>query len=185
VPEERALAAFRALQAAELAGRDRLAGAAPERLLQALETAGYPRPERPALLLTRLARSLPEGGDSLSALGSAAEGLDDLGARLVRLAPGLGSATALRFLRPLRHRWWAAREAPLAAPALAAALHLGWIAEGEDARSAPGTLAAALGAEPAAPSLPDLEAALERLGREACGRGRPGRCPLAEACPLR
>ena len=186
VPEERALEAFRALA---LAGLDRLEAhdePQAEAIAGALATARYPRPERMALLLTRLSLALQEHWDgSLTALAGAALDQDELGTALVGLAPGLGPATALRFVRPLRDRWSAARETPLSGPAQAAARHLGWIAAGEDETGAPGALETARLGEAEAPPLADLEAALERLGRRACASERPDRCPLAERCPLR
>ena len=186
VPEERALEAFRALALAGLDHLDALGQPHTEALEATFATARFPHPQRTAVLLTRLSRALQEQWDgSLTALAGAALDQDELGTALVGLAPGLGPATALRFLRPLRERWSAARETPLAGPAHAAAQHLGWIAPGEDETGAPGALESARLREAEAPSLADLEAALERLGRRACISERPDRCPLAERCPLR
>lgn len=186
VPEERALEAFRALSLAGLDRSDALGQPQSEALAATLATARYPRPGRTALLLTRLSSALREQWDgSLTTLAGAALDQDELGATLVGLAPGLGPATVLRFLRPLRERWSAARETPLSRSALAAAQHMGWIGPGEDETGAPGALESARLREPDAPPLADLEAALERLGRRACASERPDRCPLAERCPLR
>jgi hypothetical protein len=183
--EERALAAFRALAAEDLARVEALAADEPARIARRLAAAGTPRAEQPALLLVRLARSLSAREGGLAGLLAGASDLASAGESLVRLAPGLGPATALRFLRPLRARFPAARETPLAAPARAAALHLGWIAEGDDEDGAPDALAARLRRDPDAPALACVEAALERLGRRSCAAPRPERCALAEACPLR
>ena len=68
---------------------------------------------------------------------------------------------------------------------LAAADHLGWLQPGEDVDGEPGALRAVLAAQPEAPPLADVEAALDRLGRRACLRERPERCPLADTCPQR
>lgn len=184
--EERALAAFRALERERRAGLDRLGADDPERLGAALEAAGYPQPEAAAGRLVRAARGLAEAyGGSLEVLASEADDLDDLGSRLASLASGVGAATALRFLRPLRDRWPAAREVPLAPAARAAALHLGLLGAGEDVEGEPTALRAALrdGGDPVA--FADLEGALERLGARACLRNRPARCPLGDACPAR
>ena len=105
-------------------------------------------------------------------------------ARLASLAPGFGAASVAGFLRPLRERWDQAREIPLHPAARAAAVHLGLLAEGEDTEGEPGALRAALGDDPAQPSLADAEFALTRIGRVACMKNRSNRCLLADACPL-
>ena len=69
--------------------------------------------------------------------------------------------------------------------ARAAALHLGWLAAGEDEAGEPGALRAWLRELPDAPPLADVEAALERLGAAACLREAVARCPLQARCPLR
>jgi hypothetical protein len=124
---------------------------------------------------------------SAARLVDGADDLEDAGHRLVSLAPGLGPGTALRFLRPLRDRFAAAREVPLDENARAAALHLGLIAAGDDLEGEPGALRAALAADAGndPPALAALEAALARLGRSACRRERADRCPLGDGCPLR
>jgi hypothetical protein len=184
--EERALAAFRALERASCADLDRLGADDPEPIRAALEDAGYPQPEAAAGRLARAARGLAEThGGSLEALASEAEDLEDLGSRLTGLASGVGAATALRFLRPLRDRWPAAREVPLAPAARAAAVHLGLLGAGEDSEGEPAALRAALRESGDPVAFVDLEAALERLGGRACLRNRPARCPLGDACPAR
>jgi len=182
--EEQALAAFRALEAEGLCTLDALARAEAGRVALPLAEARATRPERPALLLTRLARRLADTGPgALAEIGRGADDLDALGTALVGLAPGLGPATALRFLRPLRERWSGAREVPLLDAARAAAQHLAWIDEGDETGAEALETVCRADAEP--PDLADLEAALERLGRLACAPGRPERCPLAGLCPVR
>ena len=206
--EARALAVFRALLDAGLRGPGAVE-ASPERLAEAFAEVGWQRPEAPATLLFRVARSLADCGGSLT-LARQAEGLEDLGARLAALAPGLGQAAVARFLRPLREHWPVAVEIPLSRaaraaarprggraagggagqpplprPAGGAALHLGWLAAGEDEAGEPGALRARLCEQPDAPPLADVEAALERLGAAACLREAVARCPLQAHCPLR
>ncbi len=181
--EARALEAFRALNARGLATPESVAEA-PEQLAAALGEAGWRNPEAPAGLLARAARGLCGCGGS-ERLAREAEGLEELGARFAELAPGLGRATVARFLRPLRDHWPAAAEIPLSRAARAAALHLGWLAEGEDEDGEPGALRARLRGEPDAPALADVEAALERLGAAACLSGATPRCPLQARCPAR
>jgi hypothetical protein len=183
--EPRALAAFRALESEGLVDAEALRAEDPARIARCLATAGTPRPEQPALLLARLARAVCARAGGLAGLLAGASDLTSAGEALVGLAPGLGPATALRFLRPLRARFPAARETPLSASARAAALHLGWIAEGDGDEGAPDPLAAHVSREPEAPALACVEAALERLGRKACAAAGAPRCALAEGCPLR
>ena len=181
--EARALEGFRVLMARDLSAPERVAEA-PEQLAPALDAAGWCDPEVPALLLARAARGLCGSGGS-EQLAREAEGLEELGGRLAGLAPGFGRAAVARFLRPLRDHWPAAAEIPLSRAARAAALHLGWIADGEDEEGEPGALRARLRGEPDAPALADVEAALERLGSAACLRGATRRCPLRARCPAR
>lgn len=183
--EARTLAAYRALERAGLADPGEIAkqaGAAAE----ALRDADFPSPDRAAARLSRAARALVKRyGGSLDALASEAEGLEDLGARLAALGPGVGAATVARFLLPLRARWPAADALPLAPAALAAARHLDLIGERVDAEAAPAVLRTLLSGAPDAPGLPDLEAALFRLGARSCLRQRSHLCPLWEHCPAR
>jgi hypothetical protein len=184
--EARALEAFRELERCGLARIDRLSEADAARICSALERAGYRQPAAVARRLARAAASLAEAhGGSLEALAADADGFEALGADLARLASGLGGATILRFLRPLRGRWPSARDVPLAVPARAAAVHLGLLREDQDLEGEPGALRAALRGLGDPLDLADLEAMLERLGARACLRNRPERCPLAEACPAR
>ena len=122
---------------------------------------------------------------SLDALARSTDGIEELARRLAGLAPGVGTATVARFLRPLRHRWPSAWEVPLTPAARAAAVHLGWIDEWADTEGEPGALAAFLRDEVEAPALADVEAALGRLGAAACRRNRTRRCPLEDGCPAR
>ena len=120
-------------------------------------------------MLCRAAASLCDRhrGD-LDALAARCDGLEELGSRLAALAPGLGTATVLRFLRPLRDAWTAARETPLAEPARAAAVHVGLLGASEDLEGEPAALRAACARWLPDLSPVDVEAALERLGALAC-----------------
>jgi hypothetical protein len=182
--EAAAEAARAALAARGLDMPAALAGAAPAALARLLEAAGVPRPEACALRLVRASASLcARYAGSLSRLLAGCDSLDEAGATLVSLAPGLGPATAVEILRPLRDRFTAARELSLAPAARAAAVHVGLLREGEDEEGEPGALRAALAREPSPPDLADVEAALTRLGRAACRRGATLRCLLAADCP--
>lgn len=180
-----ALDAWRALEGAALATPAALAVADPERAARVIAGVGYPKPEGAAIRLARASAALAEHWQaSVARIGEAADDLDDLGARIARLAPGIGPATVLTFLRPLRDLWPAARETPLSPAALAAAAHLGFIEPGEDTQGEPGALRAALVSESDAPSLAAVEAALDTLGRRACLRERAASCPFPKACPI-
>lgn len=166
--------------------RAALAHTDPAGVCRALEAARIADAEAVAARLVRAGRALAERhAGSLDALARAALDLEELATRIAGLAPGFGTATIARFLRPLRAVWPAAREVPLAPAARAAALDLGWLAEGEDEDGEPAALVAALAGDPEAPPFADVEAALERLGAAACLRGRTARCPLGDACPRR
>jgi len=178
--------AYRSLVEAGLPSPSEIAAADPITVAMRLADVGYPKPEVAAQRVFRASSALVERWNaSLEELASEACDLDDLGARITRLAPGLGAATALQFLRPLRDVWAAARETPLSPASLAAGEHLGWLRAGEDSDGEPGALRAALANEVDPPELADVEAALDRLGRRACGRNRPERCPLGDDCPAR
>lgn len=191
----RAGALLAALVRADLADPPALARAAPTTVASTLARAGDAHaPDdggRRALALgARLVRAggaLEEGFDgSLERLATSADGLEELGARVAGLAPGIGAGTVVRFLRPLRERWPLADEIPLSPAARAAAMHLGWLRESEDEEGPPGALRRSLAAAgEAAPPFRDVEAALDRLGARACLRGRVARCPLGAACPAR
>jgi len=181
--EDRALRAFRALRIAELPAPGALA-ATPEEVTAVLAGLGWKRPASTAGLLSRVAQGLHDRGGSL-ALARESDGLEELGGRIAALAAGLGPAAVARFLRPLREHWPAAVEIPLNRPARAAARHLGWLSEGEDASGEPGALRARLREQVDAPPLADVEAALERLGGAACARKAEARCPLRDRCPAR
>lgn len=186
IDDEIAIAASRALAAAGFADPKHVALARPEALEALLLGAGYPKPDVAARKIWRACGSLAtHHGGSLDALAEQSEQLEDLAGRLARLAPGFGAASVARFLRPLRDRWVQAREIPLHPAARAAAVHLGLLAEGEDAEGEPGALRAALREDPAQPALADVEFALTQIGMLACSQDRTARCPLGDACPRR
>lgn len=182
--EERVTAALTALRGAGWLAADALA-TAPRELAGTLAAAGLREPEVAAARIARGAAALvTRSGGSLERLARAACDLQELGARLVGLAPGFGAGSAARFLRPLRDRWPAADELPLDVAAHAAAVHLGWLDAHDDPETAPAALRHRLADDArAAPSLPLVEDALERLGRAACLRDRTARCPLGSECP--
>jgi hypothetical protein len=182
----RAEAGFRALDEAGFVDVEALAAATPESVAAHLEAAGARDPTSAAVRLVRSARTLLEEHEgSFEGLARGCATLEELGERLARLSPGVGAGTVVRFLRPLRDLWPAAREIPLSPAARAAARHLAWIGDSDDEEGEPGALLATLAEAPEAPRVRDVEAALERLGRAACLKSRPDRCPLGNHCPRR
>ena len=181
-----ALAAFTRLAADPGAEPEALVEAGPARVAAALGAAGLRKPEAIAPVLCRAAASLcTRAGGDLDALAASCDGFEELGGRLAALAPGFGAATVLRFLRPLRDAWTAARETPLAEPARAAAIHLGFLEESEDLEGEPAVLRSACARWLPDVSPIDVEAALERLGAIACRAGNTARCPFGADCPIR
>ena len=183
-PKGKGPAAVRALAGAGLLLPARIAEAGPEALRALLDEANFPSAEPLAHRIARACRGLLERYEgSFDTLAGGCDDLEALGGAVAGLASGIGASTVLRFLRPLRERWTAAAESPLDPAAHSAAVHLGWLDEGDEGGAA--TLTARLSDEPDAPPLADLEAALARLGSRSCRRGDPRRCPLGEACPAR
>jgi hypothetical protein len=189
--EPRALDAFRELSKRGLTAPGAIAAANPLGLEEALIDARLPRPDVTAAVLHRASRSLCEtcaGG--LTGLAAEAEGMEDLGGRLARLAPGFGRAAVTRFLQPLRECWIAADELPLEPATRAAAVHMGWISQAaEDVSAAELRGVLELPATAESPlddglRFRDVEAALTRLGRAACLRRTSDNCLLGSSCPL-
>jgi hypothetical protein len=163
-PRRSGLAAVRALARAGLAEPRDLAKAGPDAVFAVLAEANHPRAEPLAHRLARAGTRLTERhGGTFDALAAECEDLEALGGCIAALASGVGRATVLRFLRPLRDRWSAAAEVPLDPAARRAAVELGWLAEGNDEEGAPLSLQARLADEPDPPSLADAETALARL----------------------
>jgi hypothetical protein len=185
--EDAARAAYAALAGDGLATPRELAAAPFEAVARRLHAAGLARPETLTAVLLRASAALVERADgSPTRLAADADGLEELGGRLARLAPGVGRASVARFLRPLRGSIAAAGDLPLADGARAAAVCVGLLPDGIEGDAAAGALRAALAREPDAPPAADVEWALERLGARACRAGRGSRrCPLRGDCPSR
>lgn len=189
--EDVALDAFRGLRARGAARPEAVADLGPAALQPLLEAASLPRSEAVAAVLFRVCRGLVRDyAGSVERLARQAESLEDLAGRLARLGSGFGGAGVLRFLTPLRDRWSVARDLPAAPAVGAAAADLGWVADRDDLESVPAAVSRRLRNEARPANVHgkgprDLEAALDRLGRAACLRERPDRCPLGERCPKR
>jgi hypothetical protein len=184
VPEQVSLSAFRALDEGGFTIPLFIAKQSALEIESLLLSVNYPTPDTSAYKLWRVCETLCDRhGGSLSALVAEADGLEELAARISKLAAGFGASAVAGFLRPLRDHWSQAQEIPLHPAALAAACHLGLIAEGQDSEGEPGALRAALLRDPSEPSLADAEFALTRLGKQACLRNATKRCLLGAHCP--
>lgn len=190
-PETTALRACEALAQAGIFDPDKILQQ-PLRAEECLAAAGIRGADAIAALLVRVSRALRDKhGGSVARLASDADGLEELAGRLAGLASGFGRAAVLRYLTPLRHVWSAASDLPASPAVTAAAAHLSLIDQTVDEEATPSALARSLSAtdpDEASASrlaLRDLEAALERLGRRSCLRGRTDRCPLRHDCPMK
>lgn len=168
-PEAAALEGTRALLAAGLLDSGSLD---PDSVLVAMTSSPWKQAEVLAVRLARIAHNLAARG-GVDALRAESDDLESLGTALTRLGPGLGNATVLRFLRPLRRRWAAASEVPHTPAALAAAVCLGWAMAGDQSFHLPHE----------SPPEADVEAALERLGIASCRATTARHCPLGPRCP--
>jgi endonuclease III len=149
-------------------------------LVQILDAGGYVRYDySTATKLLAIMKDLQEQyGGNLNNIHEKAYDGADLEERLKRLGKGIGDVTVNIFLRELRSVWTKARP-PLSEPAMLASRHLGLIAEGDplsalervwDEHSIAGF------------DFCDFEAALVRLGKDFCKKGRHDMCPFRNVC---
>ena len=166
--------------------------ATPERILETgwdglvsiLDAGGYVRYDfstatRLLAITDTLIRSY--GGD-LNALHERARDSNDLERLIKELGPGIGMVTANIFLREMRNVWPKAQQS-LCPFALLAAGRLGLVGRGDDAQAVLETLWSkypVVGRD-----FCDLEAALVRLGKDYCRKGRCGSCPFRDICAWR
>ena len=182
-PDAVALDAFRRLNGEGLGIPIPVARAGFADVHRCLAEAEVPKSEAVAAVLVRVCTALAQRHDgSIDHLVAGADGLEELAGRLSRLGAGFGKAAVLRFLTPLRDRWSAAGDLPASSAVLAAGQDLGWISPTQDEEGAASSLARNASKADGV-RLRDVEAALEKLGRAACLRGRVERCPLAAECP--
>jgi endonuclease III len=150
-------------------------------LVAILDAGGYVRYDfstatRLLAIMETLTRSY--GGD-LNALHERAQDSTDLERLLKGLGTGIGEVTVNIFLRELRSVWSKAR--PTLSPlARLAASHLGLVGPGEEALV---VLESLWSKQPVAErDFCDFEAALIRLGKDYCKKGRPDDCPFRDVC---
>lgn len=150
-------------------------------LVEALDAGGYVRYDfSTATKLLSIMKDVQEVyGDDLNNLHDQARDARDLEARLKGLGKGIGDVTVNIFLRELRSLWTKARPA-LSLPAELAACRLGLIAKGDPLAALEGVWSKHQGC---GWDFRDFEAALVRLGKDYCKKGRHGLCPLRNLCP--
>ena len=154
-----------------------------DNLVQLLDEGGYTRYDyKTATKLLRVMESLKNlYRGSLERMHRVARDYDDLEAGIRDLAPGIGPATANIFLRELRGIWDKAAP-PLSALAQLAGEHLQLLAPGLTPQEALKALTAHWQQQPVAGyDFADLEAALVRLSRDFCRKGRTD-CPMGKFC---
>ena len=155
-------------------------------LVQILDAGGYVRYDfSSATKLLAITRDLIEGyGGKLNNVHAATKDSRDLERRLQDMGKGIGPVTANIFLRELRGIWSKA-EPLLGDFVVLAARYLGLLDKRLQNRQRMLELLQKKWRETRLPgsSFVDFEAALVRLGRDYCRRGKHAACPLAAWCP--
>jgi len=150
-------------------------------LVAILDAGGYVRYDfSTATRLLAIMETLIEsyGGD-LNAIHERARDSADLERLLKGLGKGIGDVTVNIFLRELRTVWPKARS-PLSPLVLLACRHLGLVGQGEEPLV---VLESRWSKHPVAGrDFCDFEAALVRLGKDYCRKGRYDACPFRDIC---
>jgi endonuclease III len=149
-------------------------------LVEILDCGGYVRYDfSTATKLLSIMKDLQEQyGGNLNNLHEQAQDEKDLEDRLKRLGKGIGDVTVNIFLRELRTVWAKARPA-LSLPAKLAAAHVGFITTRDPLDELELIWA---GHKVRGSDFRDLEAALVRLGKDFCKKGRHDVCPFRNIC---
>lgn len=150
-------------------------------LVEILDAGGYVRYDfsTATKLLAIMADLERLYGSDLNRLHGEARDGADLERRLKLLGKGIGDVTVNIFLRELRTVWPKARP-DLSPLARLAAGHLGLVREGEEPLPALERLWSRHRVE--GRDFRDLEAALVRLGKDFCKKGRHEACPMRGIC---
>jgi endonuclease III len=151
-------------------------------LVAILDEGGYARYDfsTATRLLSISGNILERYHGDLTVLHDRSDGPRDLEVRIMGLGNGIGPVTASIFLREMRSVW--AKADPAISPlALLAARDLGLVKGKGNPLDA---LRNAWGAERASQyRFSDFEAALVRLGKDYCRKGRVTNCPVRGICP--
>jgi endonuclease III len=179
-----AVRTFREFERSGVVTPERIIATGWDGLVSILDAGGYVRYDfstatRLLAIMEALTRSY--GGD-LNALHERARNSTDLERLLKELGTGIGDVTVNIFLRELRSVWPKARP-PLSPPALLASQHLSLVGPGEEPLV---VLESLWSKHPVAGSdFCDFEAALVRLGKDLCRKGRHDACPFRNICERR
>lgn len=166
-----------------LTSPERIVEAGWDELVEALDAGGYVRYDfKTATKILDACQKLLDEYGSLEVLHDVASDPRDLERRLKSLAKGIGDATVGIFLRELRGIWKKAEPFP-GALAIMAARNLGLTSHGPDEKGLVlGDLKEAWRKYARDRPFPVLEAALVRLARDYCKRGKCGDCPMRAYC---
>ena len=181
IPTGIAIRTFREFERCGIVTPERILAAGWDRLVTILDAGGYVRYDfstASRLLAIMEALTRLYGGD-LNALHERARDNVDLEGLLKQLGSGIGDVTVNIFLRELRTVWPKARP-DLSPLALLASRHLGLVGAGEESLGALERLWSKHSV--AGKDFCDFEAALVRLGKDYCKKGRHGACPFRDIC---
>jgi len=150
-------------------------------LVSILDAGGYVRYDfsTATRLLAIMETLIKSDGGDLTALHERARNSADLERLLKGLGKGIGDVTVSIFLRELRTIWPKARPA-ISPLALLASRHLGLVGPGDEPLVVLESLWVKHPVE--GRDFCDFEAALVRLGKDYCRKGRHDACPFRDIC---
>jgi endonuclease III len=176
-----AMRTFREFERRGVVTPERILATGWDGLVSILDAGGYVRYDfstatRLLAIMEALTRSY---GSDLNALHERARDSADLERLIKGLGTGIGDVTVTIFLRELRTVWPKARP-PLSPPALLASRRLDLIAPGMEPLAALESLWSRYPVT--GRDFCDFEAALVRLGKDYCRKGKHDLCPLRDIC---
>jgi endonuclease III len=188
IGEKTAEKTFRLFVAAGLTSPKRILDAGWDRLVEILDSGGYTRYDfKTADKLLEMCGTLKKKyGCSLLKLHREASGSEDLEAKLKSLAKGIGPATVSIFLREASHVLSKAEPLPSPYEVLAARNLKISNLKGEnrqELRKILKEISDAWRLSGLKCGFPDFRAALLRLGRDYCRKGKCEKCPVSRQCP--
>jgi endonuclease III len=183
IPTGIAVRTFREFERCGVVTPERILATGWDGLVAILDAGGYVRYDfstASRLLAIMAALTRLYGGD-LNHLHEQARNNTDLERLLKELGKGIGDVTVNIFLRELRTDWPKARP-DLSPLALLASGHLGLVGPGEESLVVLERLWSKHSV--AGRDFCDLEAALVRLGKDYCRKGRHDACPFRDICAM-
>jgi endonuclease III len=181
ISTEIAVRTFREFERRGVVTPERVLAAGWNGLVSILDAGGYVRYDfsTATRLLAIMENLIRLYGGELNALHERARNSIDLELLLKGLGKGIGDVTVTIFLRELRHVWPKARP-PLSPLALLSSRHLGLVGEEEEPLVLLESLWSKYPGERC--DFCDFEAALVRLGKDYCRKGRHNVCPFRDIC---